>query len=167
MSRGSFFRHQHPTNVLLRPAEALQKLFFRLNGILSYEMTAFMLCASTTQILRSLFRLWKGEREKKGEVKEKITAITSDTDRHCGSWYQKIQRGKISCQTLPAYKCAADSICVHLCVCLSVRKSLYLHECSSFNDNVHTKIKNHLVSMQQEHLLKLIGSYKWHIIRGN
>lgn len=63
-----FFRQQHPTNVLLRPAEALQELFFRLNGILSYEMTAFMLCASTTQILRSLFRLWKGERGKKRRI---------------------------------------------------------------------------------------------------
>lgn len=28
MSWGSFFRQQHPTNVLLRPAEALQELFF-------------------------------------------------------------------------------------------------------------------------------------------
>lgn len=30
------------------------------------------------------------------------------------------------------------------------------------------KIHNHLVSMKQENLLKLLGSYKWHInIRGN
>lgn len=75
------------------------------------------------------------------------------------------QTGKISCQPLPVYpspiKWAADSICVHLCVCLRVQKSLYLNECSSFNDNVHTKI--HLLLMQQENLSKLLGFYKWHI----
>lgn len=143
MSWGSFFRHQHPTNVLLWPVEALLKPFFRLNGVLSYEMTAFMLCASTTQILRSLFRLWKGERGKRRSEGENNSNYI---------WYWQTlwlviaekQTGKISCQPLPVYpspiKWAADSICVHLCVCLRVQENQYMYECSSFSDNVHTKI---------------------------
>lgn len=80
------------------------------------------------------------------------------------------QTGKISCQPLPVYpspiKCVQQTVFVSISVCVWVYENCDICMSAPVLMIMFTKI--HLLLMQQENLLKLLGFYKWHInVSGN